>query len=289
MTNQEVVATLNYVREFTGTRIVVKIGGSVTDDAELFESICNDLVTIRKVGVELILVHGGRQAINDELNRRSMPWAFVDGMRVTTPEMMSVIETVLCGQINRRIVRALNVAGLKAVGFSGSDANTLICKKASNELGQVGVIERVNPQLIETVVKLEDELGVRGIPVIAPLAVDRDGVVYNVNADWAASKIASQLGVTKMILMTDQDGILDGKGQLLSNLDAGDLEQLIEDGVAKDGTLARTQTVLHALKNRVPNVHVINARQPQALIAELFTDRGSGTVCRLRSRRPETP
>jgi acetylglutamate kinase len=282
--NPEVIGALRYVAQFAGTRIVVKIGGSVLDDEETLQNLCDDLFAIRKVGVELILVHGGRQAINDELTRRGIEWRFEDGIRVTTPQMMDVVEMVLCGQVNRRLVRALQASGLKAVGLSGADAGTLICKRGDERWGQVGTVERVGTQLLKQILEIEDELGKRAIPVVAPVGLGRDGTAYNVNAEWAASRIASEMGVTKMIFMADQDGIVDAKGKLIPELDAGELEQLIEDGVLKDGQLARARTILQALQNKVPNVHILNARKPHALIEELFTDHGSGTVCRLRSR-----
>ena len=282
----KVISALKYVRQFAGTRIVVKFGGSVLQDEVLLKAICEDMVAIRRVGVELLVVHGGGPAINAELKLRGIEWSFIEGQRVTTPEMMSVIEMVLCGQVNKRIVRSLYLAGAKAVGFSGADAGTLICRRADERLGQVGVIERVNTQLIDHALGLEDELGKRGIPVIAPVGLGRDGTAYNVNADWVGSRVASALGVTKMIFLTDQDGILDANGKLIPELDAGELEQLIEDGVVRDGMLAKARTILHALQNKVTDVHVLNARRPNALIEELFTDKGSGTVCRLRSRAP---
>ncbi len=282
--NHDVLAALRYVREFHGTTIVVKLGGSVLQDEGLLHSICRDLSMIRKVGVAVVVVHGGGPEINQELTRRGIEWSFVNGLRVTTPEMMEVVEMVLCGKVNRRIVRALGEAGLKPVGFSGADAATLVCKASDAKLGRVGEIERVGTRLINDVLAIEDELGVRGIPVLAPVGLGRDGLSYNINADWAASRVATELGVTKMLFLTDQDGILDPQGKLLPELDAGELEQLIEDGVVKGGMLAKAQTILHALKNRVTNVHVLNARRPHALIEELFTDRGVGTVCRLRSR-----
>lgn len=280
----EVLGALKYVRQFSGTRIVVKFGGSVLQDDVLLKKICEDMAAIRRVGVELLVVHGGGPAINEELQRRGIEWSFVEGLRVTTPEMMNVIEMVLCGQVNKRIVRALYTSGIKAVGFSGADAATLICKKADERLGQVGVIEHVNTHLINDAFELEDDLGKRGIPVIAPVGIGRDGLAYNVNADWVGSRVASALGVTKMIFLTDQDGILDANKKLIPELDAGELEQLIEDEVVKDGMLAKARTILHALQNKVTDVHVLNARRPHALIEELFTDKGSGTVCRLRSR-----
>ncbi len=282
--SQDVISALNYVRLFAGSQIVVKLGGSVLEDDKLLESICEDLTAIRKVGVSIILVHGGGPAINQELKRRGIEWSFVDGLRVTTPEMMNVIEMVLCGSVNRRIVRSLNSAGLKAIGFSGADATTLMCRKADERLGLVGHIERVNSQLIDYALSIKDDLGERGIPVIAPVGVDRDGQAYNINADWVAARVAAHCGVTKMVFLTDQDGILNGQGQLIPELDAGELDSLIEDGTVKGGMLAKARTILHALQNKVTDVHVLNARAPNALIAELFTDQGSGTVCRLRSR-----
>jgi len=280
----DVISALKYVRQFAGTKIVVKLGGSVLQDDALLAAICEDLAAIRKVGVAVVLVHGGGPAINEELVLRGIEWSFVDGIRVTTPEMMDVVEMVLCGRVNRRIVRALNIAGLKAVGVSGADAMTLLCRRADERFGQVGEIERVGTQLIERVLEMQDELGHRGLPVIAPVGLGKDGLAYNVNADWAASRIATQLGVTKMLFLTDQDGILDNQGRLLPELDAGELEQMIEDGTVKGGMLAKARTILHAIRNKVTDVHVLNARRPNALIEELFTDHGVGTVCRLRSR-----
>lgn len=280
----DVIAALNYVRLFSGTKIVAKIGGSVLQDDAVLQSICQDVAAIRKVGVSIVAVHGGGPAISAELERRGVQWSFVEGQRVTTPEMMAAIETVLCGSVNRRLVRALHAAGLKAVGLSGADAGTLICRPADPQLGQVGSIERVNSALIDFVLAMQDELGARGVPVIAPVGVGRDGRAFNVNADWVASRLAAHYGVSKMVFLTDQDGILDSHGRLIPELDAGELEQMIEDGAVKGGMLAKARTILHALRHGVTHAHVINARRPGALVEELFTDRGSGTVCRARAR-----
>lgn len=276
--------TLKYVREFAGSRIVVKLGGSVLQDDQLLEDLCQDLSLIRKVGVELVIVHGGGPAINEELKRRDISWKFVEGLRVTSSEMMKVIEMVLCGTVNQRITRALNAAGLRAVGLSGNDASMILCKAADARLGQVGQIERVNTQLIDLVLAMKDDLGHRSIPVIAPIGIGREGEAYNVNADWVASRVASALGSSKVIFLTDQDGILDSTGKLMNELDASDLQQLIEDGTVKDGMLAKVNTILHALQNQVTTVHVLNAKRPHSLLEELFTDKGVGTICRLRSR-----
>jgi len=281
---RDVVATLGYVHKFAGSTILIKLGGAALQDAGLVDSICEDLIRIRSVGVSVVLVHGGGPAINEELTRRGITWSFIDGLRVTTPDMMDVIEMVLCGLINRKVVRSLNAAGVKAVGFSGTDAGTLVCRPADEKLGRVGVIEKVNTSLIDTVLSLQNEMGVPAIPVVAPVGLGRDGLSYNVNADWAASRLASAMGVTKMLFLTDQDGILDSNGQLIPELDASELENLIESGVVTGGMLAKARTIVHALKHKVTDVHILNARRPHGLIEELFTDRGVGTVCRLRSR-----
>lgn len=281
---ESVLSVLDYVKEFTGTTIMVKLGGSILQDDSLMETIAADITAIQRVGVRVILVHGGGPAINLELERRNIKWEFIDGLRVTTPEMMDVIEMVLCGTVNRRIVRSLNKMGLRAVGFSGADCATLVCKPAAKNLGLVGEIEAVHQQLIDKVLEMSDEMGQRGVPVIAPVGTDRQGRAYNINADWAASRIASKIGVTKMLFLTDQDGILDHEGKLIPELDAGELVQLIEDGTVKGGMLAKAKTILYAVQNKVTDVHILNARRPHSLIEELFTDAGIGTVCRLRSR-----
>ncbi len=281
---KDVVATLGYVQKFSGSTILIKLGGAALQDAALVDSICEDLIRIRSVGVSVVLVHGGGPAINEELARRGIQWSFIEGQRVTTPEMMDVIEMTLCGLVNRRIVRALNAAGVKAVGFSGTDAATLLCKRGDERLGLVGQIEKVNTSLIDAVLSLQNDMGVPAIPVIAPLGLGKDGLAYNINADWAASRIASALGVTKMLFLTDQDGIFGEDRKLVPELDAAELEGLIETGVVTGGMLAKARTIVHALKHKVTDVHILNARRPHGLIEELFTDRGVGTVCRLRSR-----
>jgi acetylglutamate kinase len=277
-----VVATLSYVRKFAGSTVLIKLGGAVLQDSKLVTRICEELTLIRAVGVSLVLVHGGGPSINRELERRGIQWEFVDGQRVTTPEMMDVIEMVLCGSVNRSIVRTLNRSGVRAVGLSGADATTLLCRQADARLGQVGKIEQVNTALIQSLIGTEPGTG--AIPVIAPIGVGRKGEAFNINADWAASRIAQALGIQKLMFLTDQDGILDGRQQLIPELDAGELETLIETGVVKGGMLAKAQTIVHALRHGVKDVHVLNARRPRGLINELFTDRGVGTVCRLRSR-----
>ena len=277
-------STLSYVRRFNGSKILIKLGGAVLQSQELVRSICEDLTLIQSVGVSVVLVHGGGPAINEELTRRGIQWEFIDGQRVTTPQMMEVIEMVLCGLVNRRIVGTLNRAGVRAIGMSGVDAKTLVCKQASPRLQQVGHIERVNKEFIESVITPGGESARETIPVIAPVGIGKNGEIFNINADWAASRIAQAIGIQKLLFLTDQDGILDGQVKLIPELDAGELESLIETGIVKGGMLAKAQTILHALRNGVTDVHVLNAARPHGIIEELFTDVGVGTVCRLRSR-----
>jgi acetylglutamate kinase len=275
---ESVLSTLGYVRQFAGTTLLVKLGGAVLEDSDLVHQICADLQLIRAVGVEVVLVHGGGPAINAELTARGITWEFHEGQRITSPQMMDVIEMTLCGKVNRRIVRALNLAGVKAVGISGADARTLFCKPQSPKLGLVGAIQGVDGSAIRAILKDG------GIPVVAPVGVGKKGEAYNINADWAAARIAEGLGIEKLLFLTDQDGILNEDKKLIPELDAGELEGLIERQVVSGGMLAKTRTIVHALRNGVKHVHVLNARRPHGLVEELFTDRGVGTACRLRSR-----
>jgi acetylglutamate kinase len=279
---QTVKSALGYVKKFTGTSVLIKLGGAALEDQSLVAALCEDLSLIRGAGVNVVLVHGGGPAINRELERRGITWNFVDGLRVTTPEMMEVIEMVLCGKVNRRIVRTLNQSAVRAIGLSGSDARTLFCKPMRKDLGLVGEITSVRPAAIEAILKTQDE-GIGTIPVIAPIGIGENGEAYNINADWAAVRIAESLGIDKVLFLTDQEGILGADGKLIPELDAGELEVLIEGGVVKGGMLAKVNTVLHALKNGVKDVHIFNARRSHGLLEELFTDQGVGTVCRLRS------
>lgn len=280
-TTQDVIATLKYVHKFAGQTLLIKIGGAALEDKAIVAGLCGDLNRLRSVGVKVVLVHGGGPSINHELKLRGIQWEFIEGQRVTTPEMMDVIEMVLCGHVNQKLVRQLNGSGVKAIGLSGADAGTLMCQQASPKLGQVGKIDHVETTLIDSILAADT------IPVIAPVGMGLDGAAFNVNADWAASRVAQALGIKKMLFLTDQDGILDVRGKVYTELDAAELEQIAEKGIVHGGMLAKVQTVIHALRNGVSDVHILNARKPHSLIEELFTDGGVGTVCRLRSRAPE--
>lgn len=288
MTNRrrvdQVLDTLHYVRQFAGQTVLVKLGGAALEDVRLVESLCEDFALARSVGLSLVLVHGGGPAINEELTAHGITWDFIEGQRVTTAPMMGVVEMVLCGKVNRRIVRTLNRAGVQAVGVSGSDATMLKCRQADSRLGRVGKIERTDAGYVRMLLESQRQPGAGYIPVIAPVGVGPDGEAFNINADWAASKIATTLSIGRIVYLTDQDGILDADKRVISELDAGGLTQLIETGVVQGGMLAKARTMIDALTHGVNAIHVLNARRPHALIEELFTDRGVGTVCRSRAR-----
>jgi acetylglutamate kinase len=283
----DVIDTLSYVSRFAGQKLLIKLGGAALQDSTLVESICDDFARMQSIGVSLVLVHGGGPSINEELTTHGIKWEFIEGQRVTTPQMMDIVEMVLRGQVNSRLVRTLNRAGLRAVGISGADAQMLQCRPSDPRLGQVGTIEKIDASYVQSLLNSQHSNGVANqngyVPVIAPTGVGKEGEAFNINADWAACHIAVALGIQKVLFLTDQDGILDGKGQLISELDAAELENLIEVGVIKGGMLAKARTMLHALKHGVKDIHVLNARRPHGLIEELFTSGGVGTVCRLRS------
>ncbi len=273
---QSVLETLSYVRKFSGETVLIKLGGAALQDSGLVRSLCEDFALLRSLGITLVLVHGGGPSINQELIPHGIEWSFVQGQRVTTPQMMDVVEMVLNGSVNSRLVRTLNNSGVPAIGLSGADGGLIQCKRAREELGQVGVVEAVNTELIQ---KLLDAY----VPVIAPVGVGKSGEAYNVNADWAAIHVAVALAISKVVYLTNQDGILDGSRSVISELDAAGLEHLIETGVVQGGMLAKAQTMLHGLKQGVRDIHILNARNPHGLIEELYTKGGRGTVCRVRS------
>ncbi len=279
-----VLTTLSYVKKLSGERILVKLGGAALKDLDSCHTLFEDLALMRAVGVSVVAVHGGGPMINAELTARGITWEFIDGQRVTTPEVMEVIESVLGGTVNRKIVRALNFAGIPAVGLSGVEAKTLSCRPAGPKLGQVGEIHEVDTSIIESILTAKTKDGWGAIPVIAPIGIGIDKDTFNINADWAASRIAQSLGIKKMVFLTDQSGILNSEGKVIPELDASEMEMLIQSGAVTGGMLVKTRTILEALKNGVGAVHVIDGKRPHALAEELFTETGAGTICRLRSR-----
>ena len=274
---------LPYIRSFNGKTIVVKYGGNAMTDDKLKEDFAKDVVLLKLVGLNPVVVHGGGPQINDLLNRVGKEGQFIQGMRVTDSETMDVVEMVLGGLVNKEIVSLINQHGGKAVGVTGKDGSFIRARKMflkaddgeeSIDIGQVGEIESIDPSLIA----LMDTRDF--IPVIAPIGVGHDGSAYNINADLVAGKLAETLGAEKLILMTNTEGVLDKNGQLLTGLTASQVDGLFADGTIHGGMLPKISSALDAAKNGVQSVHIIDGRVKHALLLEILTDAGVGTMIR---------
>lgn len=280
MKTAAIIETLNYVKKFSGQKILIKLGGSVLDSQALINQLCDDFSLLRAANISLVIVHGGSKAIEEQLTLNNIKSHFKDGLRVTTPEMMRIIEMVLCGQINRNLVRNINTAGVAAVGLSGSDNWMLRCQRINSELGEVGKVIKVDTTLIERCLNDQSFRLLGHIPVIAPIGIDEKGLALNVNADWAATIIAQALNIDKLVYLSDQSGIYDENRERISEIDRQGLQDLIDNGIVKDGMLTKVRTIIDALDCGLTNIHIINAKEPHSLIEELFTDAGIGTLCR---------
>ncbi|NKB46946.1 MAG: acetylglutamate kinase [Legionellales bacterium] len=238
-----------------------------------------DLKLLKGVGIHVILVHGGGKAIDQALAMHHINSHFVDGLRVTSNAAMDIIEMVLCGHINNMLVKQLNHIGIRAVGLTGADDHLLQCEPISTQHERAGKVKAVNIQPIINILHTPDSQ-VHPIPVIAPIGIDSQGQSLNVNADVAACEIAMALGVNKLIYLTDQDGIFDADGQRLSSLDTHQLQQLIDQQIVKEGMLTKVRAILTALQTNMNHIHIINGQRPHALIEELFTVAGIGSLCK---------
>jgi len=263
---------LPYIIKFHGKTFVIKYGGSAMEEESLRKEFARDVVLLNHIGINTVVVHGGGKKIERLLKDLNVQSHFIDGLRVTDEETLEVVEMVLSGSINKEIVKYINDMGGKAVGLSGKDGRLLLAKRVENEnLGLVGEIVGVNTHIIESISRMGY------IPVIAPVADGIDGRTYNVNADNAAGAIAGSLKAEKLLLLTDVDGVMDEKGNLLSIMDGKEIEKLIEGNVVKGGMIPKLRCAKEALKNGVAKVHIINGNIPHALLLEVFTDSGIGT------------
>jgi acetylglutamate kinase len=278
----KVLETLEYVKRFCGQKILIKIGGAPLQNPELVKKLCSDLSLMRASGISLVLVHGGGAAINQALEQKGIKWSFHDGQRVTTKEMVETVEEVLCGQVNKKLVRTLNAAGVKAVGLSGTDGQLLQCSHLDPALGEVGQIDKVNTEVIEGFIEGQLKSNQGYIPVVSSFGMTTEGEPLNINADWVCVALARALDIPKIVYLTDEDGILNGEGALISDIDMNGLQQLIETGAVKGGMLTKVKTILDALEAGVQQVHIINGSRPHSLIEEVFTNKGVGTVCQSR-------
>jgi len=275
---------LPYIQRFHGSTLVVKYGGNAMVDETLKNNFARDIVLLKLVGLNPIVVHGGGPQIGDLLERLNIPTRFVDGMRVTDAQTMDVVEMVLGGLVNQDIVSIINRNGGRAVGITGKDGDLIRARKlAMNsaapemaapeiiDIGHVGEVADVNGEILDTLTRENF------IPVIAPIGVGPDGESYNINADLVAGEIARKLNAEKLILLTNTPGILDADGNTLTGLSTAGVNELIANGTINAGMLPKTQCALDALADGVASVQIIDGTVPHALLLEIFTDAGCGT------------
>ena len=273
---------LPYIRRFVGKTLVIKYGGNAMESEELKTGFARDIVLMKAVGINPVVVHGGGPQIGDLLKRLAIESHFIDGMRVTDAQTMDVVEMVLGGQVNKDIVNLINQHGGKAVGLTGKDGNFIRAKKLMMEnkdapgdlidIGQVGDIVSIDPSLIALL-----DTGAF-IPVIAPIGVGAEGETYNINADVVAGKIAEVLKAEKLVLLTNTPGVLDKAGTLLTGITPGQIDGMVADGTLSGGMLPKIGSALDAARSGVKSVHIIDGRVEHALLLEILTDEGVGTL-----------
>lgn len=275
---------LPYIQRYAGKTIVVKYGGNAMTDEKLKLGFARDIVLLKQIGVNPVVVHGGGPQIGEMLNRLGKESRFEEGMRVTDSETMDVVEMVLGGLVNKQIVNLINQAGGRAIGLTGKDGNMILATKMhlsrknavgvmeAVDLGHVGEVVRINPRAVRL---LEED---RFIPVIAPIGVGEDGTTYNINADLVAGKMAEVLGAERLLLLTNIPGVLDKQGQLLPTLSQADIQRLTDDGTIHGGMLPKLACALDAIRGGANNACIIDGRVEHALLLELLTDQGVGTL-----------
>ena len=274
---------LPYIRRFYGKTFVVKCGGNAMVDEELKVTFAQDMVLLKYVGINPVVVHGGGPQIDQTLEKMGIARQFVRGMRVTDQATMDIVEMVLVGKINKEIVNLINQNGGMAVGLSGKDGGLILARKMSVkvadngepheiiDIGMVGEIVGINPTVINSLGEN------KFIPVIAPVGVGEKGETYNINADLVAGQVAEALGAEKLILLTDIEGVKDKKGELLSTLKINQARKLIQDGVVGEGMIPKVECCIEALKGGVGKTHIIDGRLKHAVLLEIFTKEGVGT------------
>ena len=275
---------LPYIRRFHGKTIVVKYGGNAMTDPELQQDFAEDVVLLKLVGMNPVVVHGGGPQIEEALSRLGKKGSFIQGMRVTDAETMEVVEWVLAGQVQQDIVGLINVAGGKAVGLTGRDGGLIRARKLKmvdlkdpsieHDVGQVGEIESIDPSVVRA---LQDD---QFIPVISPLGFCKDNENYNINADVVAGKLAEVLKAEKLVMMTNTPGVLDEEGKLLTGITPRQIDDMVAGGTLSGGMLPKISSALDAARNGVKSVHIIDGRVPHALLLEVLTDQGVGTLIR---------
>ena len=267
---------LPYIQRYHGRTVVVKYGGAAMEDPALRASFASDVVLMRYVGMNPVIVHGGGPQISAQIRRLGGEPAFVSGYRVTTAEDLEVVRMVLVGTINKDIVSLINRHGTLAAGLSGEDGRLVVVRQKQHDggnLGFVGEVERINPSIVSDLLR-------DFIPVIASLGVDAEGQAYNVNADEVAAAVAEALGADKLVYLTNVPGIADERGALIHELPADRAAELQESGALSEGMLPKVSSALAAIKGGVPRVTILDGREEHALLLEIFTDEGVGTMVR---------
>jgi acetylglutamate kinase len=279
------IESLPYLREFRGKTVVIKYGGHAMIDEELKKKFALDVILLKYIGINPVVVHGGGPQINEFLKKMQISSSYVQGMRVTDGPTMDVVEMVLVGKVNKEIVGLINHCGGRAVGLSGRDGDLVQAKKMKVlgkpetenappeliDLGRVGEVTRINSEILTTLDAKDF------IPVIAPVGVGEDGQAYNINADLVAGAVAAELNAAKLILLTDVEGVKGAEGQLISSIEVSSIEQLIAEGTIKGGMIPKLRCCASAISGGVNKAHIIDGRQEHAILLEIFTHAGIGT------------
>ena len=279
------IESLPYMKQYSGLSVVIKFGGHAMGEQASIEAFASDIVLLQQVGAKPVVVHGGGPQIGSMLSRLEMESNFIDGLRVTDQQTISIVEMVLAGAINKSLVTSISAAGGMSVGISGKDGNLIIAKKLNHrtkdtdsaienlvDLGYVGIPDKVDKQVLDAL------LGVNMIPVVAPLGLGADGQTYNINADTAAGSIASALNASRLLMLTDVDGVLDDNGKLIPRLSIAQARQLILNGVIKGGMIPKVETCIQAVQSGAGAAVILDGRKKHAVLVELFTEHGIGTL-----------
>jgi len=271
------VEALPYIKDFYGKRVVIKYGGAAMTDCDLKQKVMQDIVLMRYVGMQPIVVHGGGPAINSMLNRLGIESKFINGLRATSQDAMEIVEMVLGGKINGEIVSGINASGGNAIGITGKDGCLIEARPMDPDgiMGYVGEIVNINPQIIETII----ENGY--IPVVAPIGIDQEQAAYNINADLVAAAIAVKMNADKLVLLTDVPGLLKNpqdSNTLISELKVSEVEGYIQQGVIAGGMVPKVRCCVEAVIGGVGRTHIIDGRVPHSILLEIFTREGIGTM-----------
>ncbi len=265
---------LPYLQRYDDATVVIKLGGHAMSDAAAMDQFARDIVLMSQTNIHPIIVHGGGPMINAMLERLDVPSEFVDGKRVTSPEIMQVVEMVLSGSVNKEVVRAINRQGGKAIGISGKDGDLIFCKTTNPKLGLVGEPTTINGDMLRKLIASGF------IPVIAPIGTDKSGQTFNINGDTAAGAIAGAIQADRLLLLTDVAGVKDKDGDVITQLNPADVETLKADGTIAGGMIPKVDTAVDAINSGVRAVVILDGRAPHAVLLELFTKAGAGTLIR---------